>query len=73
MNIASIRDAASLDAALTRIEAIFDAAPGTPEFEELDTLVTLVEEYENATLDIPQPAAMKSASSKISSGLFGSE
>jgi hypothetical protein len=32
--------------AVARIEAIFEAKPGTPEFDELDVLATLVDAYE---------------------------
>lgn len=32
--------------ALERIEAIFDAEPGTPEGDELEQLASFVEEYE---------------------------
>ena len=34
-------------AALERIEAIWSASPGTPEFSELDALATLVEHHED--------------------------
>ncbi|SFQ35058.1 transcriptional regulator [Enterovibrio norvegicus] len=33
--------------ALKRIEALFDAEPGTPEGDELEMLVCLVEAYED--------------------------
>lgn len=33
--------------ALKRIEALFDAEPGTPEGDELEMLVSLVEAYED--------------------------
>lgn len=33
--------------ALKRIEALFDAEPGTPEGDELELLVSLVEAYED--------------------------
>ncbi|MFH0997185.1 MAG: hypothetical protein V1844_17065 [Pseudomonadota bacterium] len=41
-----IRNEADYKAALARIEDIFSAKPGTPEGDELDLLVTLVELYE---------------------------
>ncbi|HHQ4645516.1 TPA: helix-turn-helix domain-containing protein [Aeromonas veronii] len=55
MNIIPVRDAASHAAAIARIEAIFDAAPGTPEFDELDVLATLVESYEDKAFPMPDP------------------
>ncbi len=46
-------------AALARIEAIFDAKPGTPAGDELDLLTTLVELYEEKTfpINLPSPLA----------------
>lgn len=46
-------------AALSRIEEIFTAQPGTPEGDELELLVHLVDEYETATypMDLPDPIA----------------
>jgi predicted XRE-type DNA-binding protein len=42
--------------ALSRIEAIFDAKPGTPEGDDLELLVTLVEYYEEKAYPIGTPA-----------------
>ncbi|NCC50343.1 MAG: ImmA/IrrE family metallo-endopeptidase [Spartobacteria bacterium] len=44
-------------AALTRIEEIFGATPGTPEGDECELLVHLVEEYEaeHHAIDLPDP------------------
>lgn len=44
--IRTIRSEADYKAVLARIEEIFNAKPGTPDGEELDRLVTLVERYE---------------------------
>jgi HTH-type transcriptional regulator / antitoxin HigA len=41
-----IRDRETHRAALTEIERLFDVFAGTPEFDRLEILVTLVEEYE---------------------------
>ena len=41
-----IRDRETHRAALTEIERLFDAPAGTPEFDRLEILVTLVEAYE---------------------------
>ncbi len=44
-------------AAMTRIDEVFDAVPGTPEGEELELLATLVELYESKAfpIDLPDP------------------
>ncbi len=43
------------ESALTRINEIMDADPGTPEGEELELLVTLVQVYEKAKHPIEPP------------------
>jgi HTH-type transcriptional regulator/antitoxin HigA len=54
-----IKTEADHAAALARIEELFAAAPGTPEGDELDLLVTLVELYEEKAypIDLPDPIA----------------
>lgn len=47
MEIRPIRTNNDLTAALTRIDALWGKEPGTPEGDELDILVDLVEHYEN--------------------------
>lgn len=47
MNIKPIRDDADLRAAFQRLEVIFHADEGTPEADEMEILVTLIEVYEN--------------------------
>ena len=47
MNIKPIRSDDDLRAALRRLEAVFQADEGTPEADEMDVLVTLIEAYEN--------------------------
>ncbi len=54
MAIEPIRNDADHKAALARIEAIWAAAPDTPEFFELDALATLAEHYEDKRW--PRPA-----------------
>jgi HTH-type transcriptional regulator/antitoxin HigA len=44
--IRAIRTEADYDAALSRVDALMDAQLGTPEGDELDVLVDLVELYE---------------------------
>ena len=41
--------------ALSRIDALWSSQPGTPEFKELDSLVDLVEAYEDEHYHIPMP------------------
>jgi HTH-type transcriptional regulator/antitoxin HigA len=55
MQIEPIRTDADHAAALRRIEALMDAAPGTPEADELDVLATLVEAYEDRHFPIADP------------------
>ena len=51
-----IENEADYDAALKRVEELFNADPNTPEGQELDVLVTLVEEYENIHYPIAPPS-----------------
>lgn len=55
MNIRPIKTEADYQAALTEIERLFDAAPGTPEGDLLEVLTTLVEHYEELHDSIPFP------------------
>lgn len=47
MNIKPIRSDDDLRIALRRLETIFQAEEGTPEADEMEVLVTLIEAYEN--------------------------
>jgi HTH-type transcriptional regulator/antitoxin HigA len=40
-------------AALVRFDQIFDALPGTPEYDELDALATVIDVYENEAYPNP--------------------
>jgi HTH-type transcriptional regulator / antitoxin HigA len=57
MEIRPIRTDADYQEALKAIERLFDAAPNTPEFDQLDILSTLVESYEQIAypIDLPDP------------------
>lgn len=47
MNIKLIKNDEDYQAALVRLEKIFDAKPGTPEGDELEVLSFLIENYED--------------------------
>lgn len=57
MNITPIKTEEDYRSTLQEIESLMTAAPGTPEGERLDVLVTLVEAYErkNFPMDLPDP------------------
>jgi HTH-type transcriptional regulator / antitoxin HigA len=55
MNIKPIRNERDYRKTLKRIEAIWDAAPGSPEFDELEVLTTLADAYEERHDPIPLP------------------
>ena len=54
-----IKTMAQYNATLARIEAIFDAKPGTAKGDELELLLLLVEAYEDKEypIDLPDPIA----------------
>jgi HTH-type transcriptional regulator/antitoxin HigA len=54
--IKPIRSDADHREALARVDALMDAAPGTPEGDELDVLVDLIEHYESKRLPLGQPS-----------------
>src|SRR5271166_313091 len=57
MEISPIKTESDYAAAMRRIEASWGAAPGTPEGDELEVLVTLAEAYERRhyPIDLPDP------------------
>ena len=55
MNIRPIRSEADYDTALTAIDRLMGAAPDTPERDELEALVILVEAYEAKHWPIEAP------------------
>jgi HTH-type transcriptional regulator/antitoxin HigA len=58
MGIKAIRTEADYEAALTRIDTLMDAEPGTQEGEELDVLTDLVEHYEEKHVPMGFPGAV---------------
>ena len=59
MNIAPIKTKTDHKQALGRIESLWDAEPNTPEGDELDVLVTLIEVFESQhyPIEAPDPVA----------------
>ena len=55
MDIRPIKTEADYQAALKEIEALFEAAPNTPEGDRLDVLTTLVQAYEEQYYPIGLP------------------
>lgn len=57
MKIKPIKTEADYEAALERIESLFDAKPNTPKGDELEVLITLVSAYEEEhyKIDAPDP------------------
>jgi HTH-type transcriptional regulator/antitoxin HigA len=55
MEIRPIKTEEDYQNALTEIERLFDAIPGTPEGDQLEVLTTLVESYEDRHYKIPKP------------------
>lgn len=59
MMVKPIRSERDYEANLARLEELIDAAPGSPEGDELEVLATLIEHYENERypIDLPSPLA----------------
>src|SRR5688500_16495481 len=55
MDIKPIHTEQDYQAALTEIERLMDAQPGTPELDRLDVLATLVSAYEAQHYPVPLP------------------
>lgn len=55
MTLRPIRNEEDYETALEEIEALWEAAEGTPEADRLDVLVMLVEAYEAEHYPIPEP------------------
>jgi HTH-type transcriptional regulator/antitoxin HigA len=70
MTIKPIRNDRDHAEALARIDAIFAAAPGTSEFDELDVLATLIEAYERAHHPIDPPSPVEAIKFRMEQGQF---
>jgi HTH-type transcriptional regulator/antitoxin HigA len=57
MNVKPLRTNKDYQAALLRLDKIFDSKPGTPEGDELEILGILIEKYESEhyPIDFPDP------------------
>ena len=57
IKVRAIRNEADYEAVLAEVDDLMDAAPGTPQGERLDVLVTLLEAYEarHWSIDAPDP------------------
>ncbi|WP_257670882.1 helix-turn-helix domain-containing protein [Parapedobacter tibetensis] len=57
MEIKPIKTEQDYQAAMKRLETIFDAKPGTPEGDELEILGVLIDNYERTyfPIDLPDP------------------
>jgi HTH-type transcriptional regulator/antitoxin HigA len=70
MTIKPIRTERDHAAAVARIAEIFAARPGTPEFDELDVLATLVDRYEREHHPIDPPSPVEAIKFRIDQGQF---
>ena len=59
MTIEEIKTEDDYQKALSRIDELMDAEPNTPEGDELEFLVTLVEQYEDKKYPIEEPVQKK--------------
>jgi len=55
MNVKPIHNEADYNAALARVDALWGAAPGTPESEELEVLAVLIGNFEGDLDQMPMP------------------
>ncbi len=58
MHIKPIHTAADHEAALARLDTIFDASPGTPEGDEAEVLTLLIHHYEEKHFPISLPSPL---------------
>ncbi|MEO7732858.1 MAG: transcriptional regulator [Kofleriaceae bacterium] len=70
MTIRPIRTEHDHGEAVARIEQIVAAKPGTPEFDELDVLATLVDAYEREHHPIDPPSPIEAIKFRMDQGQF---
>lgn len=58
MLVKPIRSESDYEANLARLEELIDAAPGTPEGDELEVLATIIERYEDARYPVALPTPL---------------
>ena len=58
MIVRPIRTAADYESALSRLDELMDAIPGSPEADELDVIATLIEKYEEDRFPIEAPTPL---------------
>lgn len=58
VTVAPLRTEAEYDAALARIDELFDAPEGSPEYEELNAVADMVERYEDVHYPIGPPTPL---------------
>lgn len=68
MMVKPIRNESDYEANLARLDDLIDAAPGTPEGDELEVLSTLVERYENDRYPIALPTPLAAIRFRMEQG-----
>lgn len=68
MTIKPIRKERDHADALARVDEIFSARPGTPEFDELDVLATLIDVYERSHYPIDPPSPVEAIKFRMEQG-----
>jgi HTH-type transcriptional regulator/antitoxin HigA len=70
MTIKPIRNDRDHADALARVGQIFDAKAGTPEFDELEVMATLIEAYEREHHPIDPPSPVEAIKFRMEQGQF---
>lgn len=70
MEIRPIRSERDYERSLARVEALLQAQPLTPEFDELEILTTLIEAYERANYPIDPPSPIEAIRFRMEQGLI---
>jgi HTH-type transcriptional regulator/antitoxin HigA len=61
MNVKPIRNEADYNAALARVDSLWESVPGTQEFDELEVLAVLIDNYEGnlGQMSLAEPNPIK--------------